>query len=382
MGNGILQQSLTIQNAMAHKHKSNIEKELLDVQHTLGWMDLVLGNISDAVYVLDSSDKIIFANQYFADLIGVQRVFLLGQELGEIFHLSNLNDPSKEFLEINKDQKKVGEIKIKICELNGSTGKKILKISSRYISNIQQTVYVAKDITLEYEVAIAKDNFVNIASHQLKTPMSTIMTYSHMLDDGYAGELSREQKDMTRRIVTASERMITLISDILLITRLQNGENKLQQKDSTYREVAKAVETEIDKKIKIKNIRYKSFIAANAQKLKCNSFLVHQIISNLIVNAIQYTPSGGKILLNIETSSTSVLISVKDSGIGIPPEFITKIFDQFSRAENAFQVFNEGTGLGLYIVKLILDFIGGTINCISEIGKGTLFEVKLPLSSK
>lgn len=366
---------------MTQRHKSNIEKELLDVQRTLGWMDLVLANISDAVYVLNKHEKIVFANQYFADMIGTPRVFLLGQDLKDIFILRKLAEPNKEFIALSKEQDNIGEVVIDICGWDGASGNKILKISSRYIPTIQQTVYVAKDITLEYEVAIAKDNFVNIASHQLKTPMSTIMTYSHMLDDGYAGELSVEQKNMTKRIVTASERMINLIGDILLITRLQNGEDKLQIKDSTYGEVLKTLETEISKNLNDKKLKFSKEMKTEVLNLKCNSFLVHQIISNLIVNSIQYTPPEGHIDFSIFTNKDSVVLRIKDDGIGIPKEFITKIFDQFSRADNAFGEFNEGTGLGLYIVKLILDYIGGTIKCTSELGQGTTFKVKIPLEA-
>ncbi len=240
-------------------------------------------------------------------------------------------------------------------------------------------MYIAKDITEEYELSLLKSNFINIASHQLRTPMTAIMMYARMLHDGFGGGLDANQKELTETIVSASERMIKLINDILLITRIQNGETNLLAKDSLLTDVLVAVESEQQNTIQKKRIHFVKVYGKGIQKITCNTFVTQEIVSNLIANALQYTPEDGQVSIKVERQNGQIVIAISDNGIGVPAEDLPTIFDQFSRAHNALEVFNEGTGLGLYIVKTLIKQIKGTITCDSELKKGTTFTVTFPV---
>ncbi|MGI9027553.1 MAG: sensor histidine kinase [Candidatus Saccharimonadales bacterium] len=364
---------------MADITSDSLSKKLLEVQRSLGWMDIVLGSITDAVYVTDKNQRLIFANQSFSNLLRVPRVFLLGKNLDDVFSPQLKPDPQMEFL-TNPG----------IPEANSATGANvykwaqddqqyIFKISYRIIPTTRQTVYIAKDITEEYELSFIKSNFINIASHQLRTPMTAIMTYAHMLHDGMGGALDTNQKKLTKTIVSSSERMIELINDILLITRIQNGDTNLLAKDGLLIDVLVAVESEQQNKIQKKKLHFVKVYGKGIQKITCNTFVTQEIVSNLIANAVQYTPEDGYISIKVKLQNGQVVIVISDNGIGVPAKDIPTIFDQFSRAHNAFEVFNEGTGLGLYIVKTLIKQAKGTITCDSELNKGTTFKVTFPV---
>ncbi len=173
--------------------------------------------------------------------------------------------------------------------------------------------------------------------------------------------------------------MISLINDILLISRVQNGEEDLQDKNSTLIDVLKSIETELKPKLNDKHLHFETSYSAGVNDVQCNKFLIREILSNLLTNSIQYTPKNGVISMKVITTKNEVKISISDSGIGIPKDYISEMYRQFSRAQNAFEVFNEGTGLGLYIVKIMIDQISGTIDCTSEVNKGSNFDVVFPV---
>lgn len=364
---------------MLESTDSALSAELLEVQRTLGWMDVVMGSISDSVYVVDDDLRLIFVNQAFSNLLETPRVFLLGQKIEEVFQIKIKTNPQKEFLSADSLLELNSDSGLNVFDWTGPKSQRVFKISHQFIPTISQTVSIAKDITTEYEQSVIKSNFINIASHQLRTPMTAIMTYAHILHDGYAGGMEEKQEKLAKTIINSSERMITLINDILLITRIQNGEADLKDKDTTLGAVLDNLHIEIGPNIKNKKINLKTTYSPKAKQYTCNKFIFYEILSNLMTNAVQYTPLGGSITVEAKMFNGRVSISVKDTGIGIPDDYVHKIFDQFSRANNAFEVFNEGTGLGLFVVKMLLDQVDGKISCVSQLNKGSIFKVSFPL---
>lgn len=358
----------------------SLARELLEVQRTLGWMDLVIGSIDDAVYVTDSESRIVFANQCFADIVGHQRVFLLGQKLTTIFNVTAPAIPIKDYV--------LSGTKSKQYQSSGETGifewqsylmeQYVFRISKRNLATTEQTVYLAQNITAEYALSKMKNSFIDLASHQLRTPLTAIMTYSHMLNDGLRGELTTAQKELSSTIIRASERMVKLVDDLLTITRVQNTDTLIDRSNISLSELFTKIESEINEPLAAKSITISVDIPESANYLYSNAAAVREIFSNLIVNAIQYTPNGGHIRVASDVADTCLVVSVSDNGIGIPSDYLPNIFKQFSRAANATAVHPEGTGLGLYVIKVLLDKIGGTISCTSKESEGATFIVELP----
>ena len=239
-------------------------------------------------------------------------------------------------------------------------------------------IEVFRDITIEYEIDRMKSDFISLASHQLRTPLSAIKTYSHMLIDGYMGEITPPQKKSLRTIVSAANRMNELISTLLNITRMESGNVTVTPKPVDVKHLAEEVNKEhalaaSDKEITL-TLECKS---PKLPSVQTDPLLFKEVLSNLVSNAIKYTPEGGAVELGIKNRRYDVLFAVKDSGMGIPKYSQEQIFTKFFRAHNVVKQETSGTGLGLYLVKGLVEALGGKIWFESSENKGTTFYVTL-----
>jgi PAS domain S-box-containing protein len=243
-------------------------------------------------------------------------------------------------------------------------------------------IEVFRDITIEYEIDRMKSDFISLASHQLRTPLSAIKTYSHMLIDGYMGEITPPQRKSLRTIVSAANRMNELISTLLNITRIESGNVTVTPKAVDVKRLAEEVNKEhhlgaSDKEITLTlNAPTTSVVSVQTDML-----LFKEVLSNLVSNAIKYTPEGGSVEIGIKQRRYDVLFTVKDSGMGIPKASQEQIFTKFFRAHNVVRQETSGTGLGLYLVKGLVDALDGKIWFESNENKGTTFFVTLSKSA-
>lgn len=239
-------------------------------------------------------------------------------------------------------------------------------------------IEVFRDITLEYEVDRMKSDFISLASHQLRTPLSAIKTYSHMLMEGYMGEVNDAQKKSLRTIVSAANRMNELISTLLNITRIESGNVTVTRKPVDVERLAEEVIKEHSLAANDKNIAISLVMSAKTSPtLSTDPLLFKEVLSNLVSNAIKYTPDDGRVTITIKNRRYDVLFSVQDTGMGIPKYSQEQIFTKFFRAHNVVKQETSGTGLGLYLVKGLVDALGGKIWFESTEGKGTTFCVSL-----
>lgn len=240
-------------------------------------------------------------------------------------------------------------------------------------------IEVFRDITLQEEVDRMKSEFISLASHQLRTPLSAIKTYSHMLVDGYMGEINEAQKKSLKTILGASNRMNELISTLLNITRMESGTITVTPKSLRVDHLAEEVIKELSLMAADKQIALTVTLAGKGSPLvKTDQLILKEVLSNLLANGIKYTPEGGSVAVKIQPRAHDVLVMVIDTGWGIPLEDQEQIFTKFFRAANTVKRETTGTGLGLYLVKGLLDTLGGTIDFRSEEGKGTEFFFTIP----
>ena len=240
-------------------------------------------------------------------------------------------------------------------------------------------IEVFRDITLEQEVDRMKSEFISLASHQLRTPLSAIKTYTHMLHDGYMGELNTAQKNSLNTIIGASNRMNELISTLLNITRMESGTIAVTPKLLRLDTLAEEVIKELSLMASSKSIKLSATCKPKTGiSLTTDSLILKEVLSNLVSNAIKYTPDKGSVGIKLKLISGNVVVEVKDSGWGIPKFSQDQIFSKFFRAHNIVKRETTGTGLGLYLVKGLVDALGGRIWFTSEEGKGTSFFFSLP----
>ena len=222
-----------------------------------------------------------------------------------------------------------------------------------------------------------KTKFMFQASHELRSPLNSIQSMARTLIDGYLGELSEEQLDMVSRIELRSQRLSEIVKDLLILAvgRAELATLKpevLDLKDLLVKNL-RFFETQVKEKrieLQFSNHVRDGLVSGNREGMT-------SVITNLLSNAIKYTPAGGRIAVSLFESREQMVIEVSDSGIGIPEEEQAELFTEFFRASNARKMEEIGTGLGLTIVKATVEQHGGSIDVISEKGKGTTFRIFL-----
>lgn len=242
-------------------------------------------------------------------------------------------------------------------------------------------IEVFRDITMEEEIDRMKSEFISLASHQLRTPLSAIKTYSHMLVDGYMGPVTDTQKGSLKTIINATNRMNDLISTLLNITRMESGSIKVTLKHVNTVKLVDEVINEVNWLASDRSINLDAKNSGKTSKnLRTDPLILKEIITNLVTNGIKYTPEGGKVRIILQRRVSRLVITVHDSGFGIPKYSQSQIFSKFFRAQNVVKQETTGTGLGLYLVKGLVDALGGNIWFSSNEGEGTKFFVSLPIS--
>lgn len=241
-------------------------------------------------------------------------------------------------------------------------------------------VSICQDITLRKEVDRAKTEFVSLASHQLRTPLSAIRWYAEMLLSKYVGELNEKQQQYVKEIYAGNLRMVDLVNALLNVSRIDLGTFAVDPEPVNLVEICESVLSELTPQITQKEQTVeKVFFNAPASYL-ADSKLIRIVFQNFLSNSVKYTQPGGHIVAEIATRENNLYIRVSDNGYGIPKSQHNKIFEKLFRADNVRQKDTEGTGLGMYIVKAIVESSGGRIWFESEENQGTTFHVLMPLT--
>gem|GEM_PF-2744027 len=241
-------------------------------------------------------------------------------------------------------------------------------------------IIVFRDITSERELQKTREEFASLATHELRTPVAAIKGYVKLLLTGTAGDLHARQKQYLEQVDRANERLLTLVNAMLDISRIELGTLAIQPAPTKLSEICESVLADLAPKIAEKKQELAKHYGETVPEMDVDPSLVHAIFQNLLSNAVKYTQEGGTVKVSIERNESNVLITVADTGVGIPAAQQSKVFEKLFRADNARALIVEGTGLGLYLVKSILDQTDGTIRFESEENKGTTFFVTMPLS--
>lgn len=225
----------------------------------------------------------------------------------------------------------------------------------------------------------AKDEFISMASHQLRTPLTSIKGYISMLIDGDVGAVSKEQKHLLSEAFISSERMVRLIGDFLNVSRLQTGKFIIEKHPV---DLAKVVDQEVESLQTSAGARGMSFIykkPKNIPELHLDEGKIQQVIMNFCDNAIYYSKDDSDIKIDLRIVGNEVEFTVTDTGIGVPRDQQEQLFNKFFRATNARQQRPDGTGVGLFLAKKVIDAHDGEVIFKSTEGKGSTFGFRLPL---
>jgi PAS domain S-box-containing protein len=254
------------------------------------------------------------------------------------------------------------------------------------------TIEIFRDITREKEIDTAKSEFISLASHQLKTPPTAIKLLTERLLGSKMGTFTKKQGEYFNDIRSSNQRMIDIINALLSVSRIELGSFYIEISKKDACAIVNNILDESQAIIDKKNLKLKSISLKKSAMIMLDESLFRMIIVNLITNAINYTAEGGEIQVECRIvnkgqvlggkllEKNCFVVVVSDTGCGIPQKDQIKIFTKFFRADNAREKHTDGTGLGLYIVKSILDHSGGSIWFTSCENEGSIFYAAIPMA--
>lgn len=368
------EEELVISKARAEQEKSKTEA--------------ILKSIGDGVFAVDLQARIILMNSIAEALSGYSFIEAQGKHYKEIFHFVREKDLEKDYPAFVEEVISTGAVK----KLENHTllirkdkVRTPISDSAAPIKNdqgqISGCIVVVRDATHERALEQAKDDFVSIAAHQLRTPLGSMRWNLEMIMRDK--DLPDKGKEKILSIYNSNRRMASLVNDLLNVSRIDQGRVSDVPELTDIVEVIKSEIADIE----AASLESKVLIQLQTSSDVFPKILIDQkrlceIIENLLSNAIKYNKTGGKVTVSIVRVGDYIEMSIADNGIGIPLKDQPRVFSKFYRAENAARSNTTGSGLGLFVVKSFVEGWGGTINFKSIEGEGTTFYVKLPLEIK
>lgn len=338
----------------------------------------IINNFADGIVTLDKNNIITLINPLGEELLDVKFADIANHTLQELVGKYEM---------IGKMMQVIGNIDKELYrEELPLREKQVLEVSVVFVKkggeSISEKLVVIHDITREKMVDQTKSEFISIAAHQLRTPLSAIKWIFKMMYDGDWGNVSDEQKEYLQKGYISTERLIKVVNDLLNVSRIEQGRFIANLTAENIQGIMKEIFAQYQglseqRKIKLNFNDYPEALPAifvDKEKIKI-------AIENLTENAINYTPKDGSVTLSLGRDGNNIIISVKDTGIGIPKDQQERIFTKFFRSGNALRVQTEGSGMGLFVTKNIVEAHKGRIWFESVEGQGTTFFISLPASS-
>lgn len=324
-------------------------------------------------FAMKLSDKVLIAIITFSTILFLSVKFLYGGSIYEVLIIGGIIY-SLAFLTTyiisKRFSKRITDMVFKVEEiaagnfsrrLNSKSNDEIGQLANALdeLMNRLQTK-VAIDVSTNVEIAQAKTDFATIASHQLRTPLSIIKWYIDYVISGDAGELNDEQKKYLSEVYNNNEKLIELVNAMLDVSRIEMGNFAIEPEATDIIKIAESVLSKFYPEIEKKKISFEKKYD-DFPRLNLDPSLIKIVFENIISNSIKYTPENGRVDLTIKKTDQNVLIEISDTGCGIPRKDQPQIFGKIFRADNAKKIEASGTGLGLYIIKAIVEKSGGKI---------------------
>lgn len=363
-------------NAMVSKLAEVRSNEIRRLQRAEKMIDAALENLYDPVLVTDARGRIVYLNKaaegLFGPIEGTQRK-PVDEHIHDVRIVRALQRAiDAKAVSASEDEKAL--VPIRVGEAERTYRLRVAPMTSKD-GNLLGAVAVMEDITYLRVVDRMKNEFIGVASHELRTPVTSLLLSVQLLEEGALGELSDAQKEVIRAQRTDLERLEKLMRELLDVTRLESGSNPPRFVPTTPSELVESPVTGLLPEATRKGVELHMIGCEDCGQLRADRSQIGRVLTNLISNAIRHTQKGGSVTVRALPAQDEVTFQVEDTGEGIPPEYLKRVFERFVQVPGATQ---GGAGLGLSIAQSIVRAHGGWMNVKSEVGKGSVFSFTLP----
>jgi two-component system phosphate regulon sensor histidine kinase PhoR len=376
--------------AKSSEHIAHLENQIQDLQIQIQLSqrrekntEAIIYSIRDAVIVIDEFDKLLMANEAAGKLFGFDFKDSRQKAISELIGADH-----RKFADLISHSRQTGgrAMRQEVEFFQEGTPKTFDCIISRVYDQAERicgVVAAMHDITREKEISQMKNDFVSHVSHELKTPLASIMAYSEMLSDGEAND-EQTRKEFYSVIQNQAKRLSRLIEDILNISRIESGLIKIKKEPVSLTILIEEQLQMIKNYAEEKNIEIIGQKPIVFDQVYADKDMISQVIVNLLSNAVKYTRPGGSVTIKTDVDEIAGLakVTITDTGVGIPESELGHLFEKFYRVEANKNV-AKGTGLGLNLVKQIIEKVhNGRVFVESKVGEGSTFGFELPLAAR
>ena len=384
---------------MIQKNRSRLKKKDTEILYRDELFQKLSMNVDDVFLMLDAQTyQVDYVSPNAEKLLGItveqirEDICVLGKlypketEASKKNYLEEIRDQEQKEWDFESLHQKTGEHRwfhiVAIGSVVNGKKKYILVMSDR-TSDKKMNQALSEAVRAAENANRAKSTFLSNMSHDIRTPMNAIIGFATLAASSI--EDRKKVRDYLGKILSSSNHLLSLINDILDMSRIESGKIQLEETEVSLSDVLHDLKTIISGQIHAKQLElYMDVMDVTNEDVYCDKTRLNQVLLNLLSNAVKFTPAGGTVSVRLKQfpgiakGSELYEIRVKDNGIGMSPEFVQKIFSPFERERTSTVSRTQGTGLGMAITKNIVDMMGGTIEVQTEQGKGTEFIVRLP----
>lgn len=374
-------------NQMASKLETvyaDLDSLVEDKTKDLQKFQLAVEHASDQIVITDADGMALYANPMLKQITQYSPQEALGHKAGTLWGKLMSDEYYEALWKRIKEEKKIFRGTIKNRRKNGEEYFAELHIAPILDKrgNVEFFVAIERDVTQAVLADQMKTEFVTLASHQLRTPLAAIKWHLQLLKNSDAGSLTTQQQELADVAYLSTSRVIALVNELLNLSRIESGKFLLQFQDvhlpSLIRETLQDMKLEIEKH----HVSPEVFAEASLPPIRTDMKLLKNVIEIVLSNAIKYSPDGSRLEISVVQKAAKMELIIRDFGHGISEKDKPYIFDKFHRGELAMKKDAEGTGIGLYMAKRIMEALSGSITFTSKLDKGTTFIITLPRIKK
>jgi PAS domain S-box-containing protein len=337
----------------------------------------IVNSLSDGLMVFSSQDRVSTVNPRTEELLNIKQDKLIGKSIASLGRIPKTKQLARL---IESSGKRLFRKELNMGE-NFILEVTTIQLVSENV-NIGMLV-VLHDVSREKMIERMKTEFVSISAHQLRTPLSAIKWTLKMLLDGDLGQINKDQREFIGKTYESNEKMINLINDLLNVTRIEEGRYLYSPVPADLCKIIKSMVNNYSDEASKKDITLTLIPTEHKPpKISLDVEKIQLAFQNLIENAIRYTHANGKVTVSVNYDKKKIVVCVKDSGIGVPKDQKNRIFTKFFRGANVIKMETEGSGLGLFITKNVIESHGGRVWFESKEGQGSSFCFSIPVSRK